>query len=127
MSCNKSGNNSSLGSSIVCIFIMIVVIIGQSKGILLFVFTIIKFGVTLMFVSIYPYTAEIYGTNHRAKAMGICPLSGRIGVITMGFVGVYAIDWLNGNGLYLIFIFLSGFSSYAAFTMPFCTTNRFIR
>jgi hypothetical protein len=45
----------------------------------------------------------------------------------MGFVGVYAIDWLNGNGLYLIFIILSGASSYAAFTMPFCTTNRFIR
>ncbi len=55
----KVGRKKSvfLGSSIVCIFIMIVVIIGQSKGILLFVFTIIKFGVTLMFVSIYPYTA----------------------------------------------------------------------
>ena len=56
----KVGRKKSvcLGSSIVCIFITIVSIIGQSKGILLlFVFTIIKFGITLMFVSIYPYTA----------------------------------------------------------------------
>jgi hypothetical protein len=60
----------------------------------------------------------------RGKALGICSLSGRIATTFLGVVGVYAIKWFDGNGLYLIFIFLSLVSGYASYTMPYCTGNK---
>ena len=42
----------------------------------------------------------------------------------MGFVGIKSIGWFGGNGLYVIFMVISGMASYAGFTMPFCTGNR---
>jgi hypothetical protein len=58
--------------------------------------------------------------------MGICSLSGRFGVIAMGLIGVHAISWLNGNGLYVLFVGLSGLASIAAATMPYCTINKLV-
>lgn len=75
---------------------------------------------------LYPYTAEIYETMIRGKAMGICSVSGRIGATLLGFTGMYAMKWFGGNGLYVLFILLSGTSGYGAYTMPFCTGNRSI-
>jgi len=60
----------------------------------------------------------------RGKALGICSMSGRIATTLLGIVGVYAMKWADGNGLYLIFITLSAISGYGAYTMPYCTGNR---
>lgn len=60
----------------------------------------------------------------RGKALGICSMSGRIATTFLGIVGVYAMKWFDGNGLYLIFVLLCALSGYGAYTMPFCTGNR---
>lgn len=60
----------------------------------------------------------------RGKALGICSMSGRVATALLGMVGVYAMQWFGGNGLYVIFIVLSGISGYGAYTMPYCTGNR---
>lgn len=62
----------------------------------------------------------------RGKALGICSTVGRIATALLGIVGVYALHACGGNGLYIIFVVLSGLSSYGALTMPFCTANRSI-
>ena len=62
----------------------------------------------------------------RGKALGICSVSGRIGSTLLGLTGMYAMKWFGGNGLYVIFVGLSGISGYGAYTMPFCTGNRSI-
>jgi hypothetical protein len=59
----------------------------------------------------------------RGKALGICSMSGRIATILLGVVGVYAIKWWDGNGLYIIFIIMCAISGYGAFTMPYCTSG----
>ena len=59
----------------------------------------------------------------RGKALGICSLSGRIATTLLGIVGVYAIRWWDGNGLYIIFIVMCAISGYGAFTMPYCTSG----
>jgi len=51
-------------------------------------------------------------------------MSGRIATTFLGIVGVYAMKWFDGNGLYLIFVLLCALSGYGAYTMPFCTGNR---
>lgn len=60
----------------------------------------------------------------RGKALGICSMSGRIATTLLGMVGVYAMKWADGNGLYILFILLSAISGYGAYTMPYCTGNR---
>ena len=60
----------------------------------------------------------------RGKALGIASACGRISIMLMGFVGIYAIDWWGGNGLYIIFILLSAVAGYGGYTMPYCTGNR---
>ncbi len=72
----------------------------------------------------YPYSAEIYSTLVRGKAMGIFSLSGRIGTTTLGFLGVNSLYWFDGNGLYLIFLLLSLISSLSLYKMPYCTLGR---
>lgn len=59
----------------------------------------------------------------RGKALGICSMSGRIATTLLGVVGIYAIKWFGGYGLYIIFIILSAISGYGAFTMPYCTSG----
>ena len=76
--------------------------------------------------TLYPYTTEIYETNYRAKAMGVLSVAGRLGVIFMGMIGVHAIGWLGGNGLYVLFIGFCAVSSLAAAKMPYCTLNKLI-
>ena len=76
--------------------------------------------------ALYPYTTEIYETKYRAKAMAVGSLSGRFGVILLGMIGVHAINWFNGNGLYILFVVASGLCSIAAATMPYCTLNKLI-
>ncbi len=51
-------------------------------------------------------------------------MSGRIATALLGVIGMYAMQWFGGNGLYILFLILSGISGYGAFTMPFCTGNR---
>ena len=60
----------------------------------------------------------------RGKALGLFSACGRVAIMLMGFVGIKSIGWFGGNGLYLIFMVISGFASYAGYTMPYCTGNR---
>jgi hypothetical protein len=70
------------------------------------------------------YSAEIYSTLVRGKAMGMFSLAGRIATTILGFLGVAALYWMNGNGLYLIFFVLCMLSSALIFRMPYCTLGR---
>lgn len=58
--------------------------------------------------------------------MGVCAVFGRLGSVCFGFVGINAMYWLDGNGLYLIFVLLGLISSIAMFRMPYCTLGRAI-
>jgi hypothetical protein len=58
--------------------------------------------------------------------MGVCSISGRAGVIVVGMIGVHAISWFNGNGLYVLFMGLGGLASIAAATMPYCTIEKIL-
>lgn len=74
--------------------------------------------------TLYPYSAEIYTTLIRGKAMGVFSVAGRIATTTLGFAGVSALYWFNGNGLYLLFLVFSVLSSVLIFKMPYCTLGR---
>lgn len=56
--------------------------------------------------------------------MGVFSLAGRIATTALGFLGVNALYWLDGNGLYLIFVILSLVSTFLVFKMPYCTLGR---
>jgi hypothetical protein len=56
--------------------------------------------------------------------MGIFSLAGRIATTLLGFVGVNAIYWLDGNGLYFLFFIASAISSFVIHKMPYCTLGR---
>jgi hypothetical protein len=56
--------------------------------------------------------------------MGIFSLSGRIATTTLGFLGVNALNWFNGNGLYVLFLVLGCVSSALIHRMPYCTLGR---
>jgi len=56
--------------------------------------------------------------------MGVCAVVGRFGSVCFGFVGMSALYWLDGNGLYAIFISLGLISALAMFRMPYCTLGR---
>lgn len=56
--------------------------------------------------------------------MGVFSLAGRIATTALGFVGVSALYWMDGNGLYLLFLALSVLSSFLVFQMPYCTLGR---
>ena len=71
-----------------------------------------------------PYSAEVYETMIRGKALGVLSTFGRMATMLLGVVGVYAIDWWGGNGLYLLFFGVSAVASYSAWSMPYCTANR---
>lgn len=59
-----------------------------------------------------------------SKAIGICYMLRRFSPVVLGIIGVAALQWLDGNGLYLVFVMFSAFSWYATYTMPFCMSNR---
>jgi hypothetical protein len=56
--------------------------------------------------------------------MGLFSLIGRIATTVLGFVGVMALYWLDGKGLYVIFLILSLASSLFMYKMPYCTLGR---
>ena len=74
--------------------------------------------------TIIPYTIEIYSTLIRSKGMGVCAVVGRFGSVCLGFVGLNALYWFDGNGLYFIFIGMGIVSAFAIYKMPFCTVGR---
>jgi nitrate/nitrite transporter NarK len=88
--------------------------------------SVIKLVISATFMVLYPYTAEIYETMLRGKALGIFSACGRVSTMFVGVVGVYAMEWFNGNGLYVIFVLLSGVAGIGAKTMPYCTSGRSI-
>lgn len=56
--------------------------------------------------------------------MGMASMSGRVGVIMLGLIGVYAMQWLDGKALYIIFMFLMSVSCFAIWLMPYDTLGR---
>jgi hypothetical protein len=78
----------------------------------------------ILFKTILPYTVEIYSTLSRRKQKGIFLASGRVGTVLLGFLGLNAIYWLNGDALYLIFAILSISTGYLMAKLPFDNNNR---
>jgi len=122
-----------IGFGFVAIFSVFLIMIQENQTYLLLgMFLLIKIFITMTFMvlffhinkTLYPYSAEIYSTLVRGKAMGVFSLAGRIATTALGFVGVNALYWLNGNGLYFIFMILSLFSTFLVFKMPYCTLGR---
>ena len=60
----------------------------------------------------------------RRRSKGIFLAAGRVGTVLLGLIGLYALDCLNGDGLYLIFAFLSLISGYLIVKLPFDNLNR---
>jgi hypothetical protein len=56
--------------------------------------------------------------------MGIFNVAGRMAIAILGFLGVSALYWFDGKGLYIIFGILAFLSSFFIFKMPFCTLGR---
>ncbi len=56
--------------------------------------------------------------------MGVCAVVGRLGSVCLGVVGLNALYWFNGNGLYMIFALLATISAVAVYKMPYCTLGR---
>jgi hypothetical protein len=55
----------------------------------------------------------------RRKQKGIFLASGRVGTVLLGFLGLNALYWLNGDALYLVFAFLSISTGYLMMKLPF--------
>lgn len=60
----------------------------------------------------------------RRKQKGIFLAAGRVGTVLLGFVGLNALYWLNGDALYMIFALLSLSTGYLMFKLPFDNLNR---
>jgi hypothetical protein len=56
--------------------------------------------------------------------MGIFSLAGRIATTALGFIGVLALDWMDGKGLYVILFVMGLCSSFSMYKMPYCTLGR---
>jgi hypothetical protein len=51
-------------------------------------------------------------------------MSGRIATTLLGVIGVSAMYWFGGYGLYLLIVILTAISGYGAYTMPYCTKGQ---
>ena len=104
----------------------IALIISGEKAMVLFFAIFIGFKVLSAcgFMILYPYSAEIYETMLRSTAMGIFSLCGRLATTLLGMIGISALEWFNGMGLYYIFIFLSLGTALLIYQMPYCTLGR---
>ena len=58
----------------------------------------------------------------RGKAQSVSTLLGRSSVIFLGVIGLPATQWLNGNGIYVIFGGLSFLALICVYTLPQRTT-----
>lgn len=56
--------------------------------------------------------------------MGMFSVAGRIATTALGFLGVTALYWFDGNGLYVLFLGFSLVSSALIYRMPYCTRGR---
>lgn len=56
--------------------------------------------------------------------MGFFSICGRIATIILGITGASSLSWFNGQGLYIICLFLSLTAALAIFKMPYCTLGR---
>jgi hypothetical protein len=56
--------------------------------------------------------------------MGIFSVCGRVATTFLGIIGISALEWAGGKGLYYIFILLSLFTSLFIYQMPYCTLGR---
>ena len=73
---------------------------------------------------LYPYSAELYDTTIRSTAMGTFSICGRIATIIMGIIGISALDWAGGLGLYIIFIMMCLCTSVLLYRLPYDTLGR---
>jgi hypothetical protein len=64
-------------------------------------------------------TAELYETMLRSQAEGMCAILGRTAIAFLGFVDLPALSWLNGNGLYVLFAFMSAIAVYTTYTISY--------
>lgn len=60
----------------------------------------------------------------RSQAMGLFSLCGRIATTFLGIIGMSALEWAHGKGLYYIFLFLTICSGIFIYQMPYCTLGR---
>lgn len=56
--------------------------------------------------------------------MGFFSVCGRLATTILGMTGASALLWLNGQGLYIIFLILSLSSGISVSKMPYCTLGR---
>lgn len=56
--------------------------------------------------------------------MGIFSVCGRVATTILGMIGISALDWLNGKGLYFIFVLISFLAAGLVYRMPYCTLGR---
>lgn len=56
--------------------------------------------------------------------MGVFSLCGRIATAFIGIIGISALEWFGGYGLYIIMAVASGINSLAIKQMPYCTLGR---
>jgi hypothetical protein len=54
----------------------------------------------------------------KKKSKGTFLAAGRIGTVLLGFVGLNALYWFNGDGLYIIFAILSLASGILIYRLP---------
>ncbi len=121
-----------IGFFVIALCSLFLVIFGQDNILVLMIaFLVMKIFITVtimvllcLFKTLFPYSAEIYSTLLRGKAMGIFNVAGRLAIAILGFLGVSALYWFGGKGLYLIFMILSFISFVFMSKMPFCTLGR---
>lgn len=56
--------------------------------------------------------------------MGVFSICGRMATTFLGIIGISALEWANGMGLYYIFLLFSLGTSYLVYQMPYCTLGR---
>jgi hypothetical protein len=52
----------------------------------------------------------------------MCTIFGKIAVAFLGFIDLPALQWLNGNGLYLTFAVMSAIAIFATSTIDYPET-----
>ena len=72
---------------------------------------------------LYPCTTESYPTNHRTLGFGVNSAVGRLGAVLMPYIVIPLVD-INIPLIFVIFMVISLFGSYASYTLPYDGVNR---
>ncbi len=88
------------------------------------IFLAMRISLAMVILAIVPYTIELYSTLIRSKGVGLCSIVGRISTLLIGFVGLNSLEWLDGNGFYMIITVLAFISFLAVTLMPYDTLGR---